>query len=234
MRVKAIGALGWASFQEAIPALCAIAKDEKEDVLLRRYALCPGLCYTKNAQAEATAISLSTHREVFIRIYAYYVLSHQGTDKAVEVLASRLQADKPLIHELISALSRSKHERAGRMVFDLVDFSTVRRDENVLQAYAAAMDRHRIPEAEEHMLALATQQPTRSREALHALRYFASFPREEVVPGLIAAIDARTGGGEELYEPVMAFINSPKISAESKKKLSACIESGKVTEPYEW
>jgi hypothetical protein len=54
------------------------------------------------------------------------------------------------------------------------------------------------------------------------------------VPGLIAAIDAQTGGREELYEAVMAFINSPKISAESKKRLSTYIESGKVNEPYEW
>lgn len=235
LRVKAIGALGWSSFQEAVPALSAIAKDETENESIRAQALNPGLRYMKSADAVATATSLATHKSDYIRGSAYWVLSDHATDSAIEVLSSRLRAkDKPLLGQLVYALYFSKHPKAGRIVFDLVDFTVLKDDQNLLEAYATTMEQYRIPEAQQHMLALA-KQPTQSLPSYYALRYFASFPREEVVPALIARIEAQTGVSD-LYESFTEFIKSPAITAESKKKLSGYIASGKVKkpEPFPW
>jgi hypothetical protein len=232
LRVKAIGALGWSSFQEAVPMLSAIAKDETERIGIRASALNPGLRYMKSSAAVATAISLATDKSDDIRRDAYWVLSEHGTDSAVEVLASRLGAgDKPLRRDLVYALLFSEHKRAARIVFNLVDFSTVQHDDELLTAYAAVMAKYRLPEAQQHMLALI-KDPARARSLplYWALCYFASFPREDVVPALIAYIEAGTGV-IELYESVTEFIRSPAISAESKKTLSAFVVSGKVAKP---
>jgi hypothetical protein len=230
LRLKAIGALGRPSFKEAVPALAAIAGDETESEAIRGQALNDGLRYMKSDDAEATAISLATHKSDYIRRSAYWVLSDHATDRAVEVLASRLRAkDKPLLGQLMNALYSSKHMRAGQIVFDSVEFSALQEDEELSGAYARAIEHYRVPEAQQHMLAL-TRKPAGSLASHYALRYFASFPREEVVPALIAGIEAWSRPSS-LYESVTKFIESSAITAESKKKLSAYIVSGKVKEP---
>lgn len=90
------------------------------------------------------------------------------------------------------------------------------------------MDQYRLPEAQQNMLAIA-RQPARIPSVI-ALRYFASYPREDVVPALVARIEAGKAS-TDLYDSVRKFIKSPAITAESKKKLSACIESGKGIRP---
>ena len=54
VRVKAIGALGWSSFHEAIPALSAIALDATDNEAIRAQALNPGLRYMKHPEALLT------------------------------------------------------------------------------------------------------------------------------------------------------------------------------------
>lgn len=233
LRLKAMGALGWSSFQEAVPALSAIAKDETEAESIRAQALNPGLRYMKSAEAEATARYLANHQSSHIRSSAYWVLSDHATDSAVDALGARIRAnDKPLLDQLVYALYYSKHPRAGKIIFDLVDFSTLEHNKRLQEAYATAMDRYRVPEAQEHMLALA-KHPPQSLTAYYALRYFASFPREEVVHALIDRAEVQPG---DLYESFTEFIESPSISAESKRKLSTLIASGKVRklEPFPW
>jgi HEAT repeat protein len=182
LRVKAIGALGWSSFQEAVPALSAIAKDETENESIRAQALNPGLRYMKSADAVATATFLATHKSDSIRGSAYWVLSDNATDSAIKVLSSRLGAeDKPLLGQLIYALYFSKHPQAGRIVFDLVDFTVLQDDRNALNAYATTMEQYRIPEAQQHMLAVA-QQPAPSLAAYYASAISRRFPVRRLSP----------------------------------------------------
>ncbi len=227
LRVKAIGALGWSSFKEAVPALCAIAKDATDNEEVRAEALNPGLRYMKNPQAVETAASLAEDNSVRIRGSAYWVLSDHGTDKAVAVLEARLRSnDRPLFRQLIYALAFSKHPRAGQIVFDNCAFSTLQPDEELLRAYSIAMESYHVPEAQQNMLTVA-QQPGHPLSAYYALRYFSAFPRQDVVPALIARIEAAKPVND-LYETVTQFIKSPKITDESKKTLSEFITSGKV------
>ena len=228
-RVKAIGALGWSSFREAVPNLSAIAEDPTEDEAIRVDALNPGLRYMKDPKAVKSATILAADKSERIRAAAYWVLSSHGTDDAVAVLEARLRAnDEPLLEKLIFALYYSEHRRAGRIIFDVVSFPDLPKDELHLNAYAIAMEKYRIPQAQANMLTIA-QQPGVEFSAFYALRYFASFPREDVVPALIARIEAEPVSG--LYETVTQFIKSPAVAAESKKKLAAFIASGRVVEP---
>ena len=227
LRVKAVGALGWSAFHEAIPALCAIALDTTDREQIRAAALNPGLRYMKHPDAVKTASALAADESNRIRSGAYWVLSNHGTDEAIEVLAARLRAnDKPLLEQLIFALTFSNHERAGKIVFDAVDFSALPHDEQHLYAYARAMEQYRIPEAQQNMLSVA-QQPTRPLSCYYALRYFSSFPREDVARVLIAYIEAGSPASE-LYDTVTEFIKSPTISNESKMALSAFVDRGRI------
>ena len=61
----------------------------------------------------------------------------------------------------------------------------------------------------------------------YALRYFGSFPGEDVIPPLLEFIET-SGWGNDLYDTVIKLIESPEISAKSKKKLTSLIENGKV------
>jgi HEAT repeat protein len=226
MRFRAMEALGWSALQQAIPALSAIAKDEKEDLLIRAKALNPGLRYMKHAEAEATAAFLSTPDSA-IRGHAYWVLSNHGTDRAVEALESAFKEEAGYgLVNLIHALSSSKHPRAGRIVFEHVEFSAVQNDKDLVSAWAGAMEKYRVPEAQPHMLSL-TQKPGNSSPSYFAVRYFGSFPTEVVVPALVDAIEDKFRF-DDLYDCVTAFIKSPEITAASKEKLSAYIASGKV------
>jgi hypothetical protein len=230
LRVKAIGALGWSSFQEAIPALSAIAMDASDNEEIRAEALNPGLRYMKHSEAVKTATALTADKSVRIRNGAYWVLSGHGTDDAIEVLAARLQAkDAPLIEELINALTYSEHPRAGKLVFEHVDFSVLPHDEPHLSAYSIAMEHYRIPEARQNMLILAKQRDM-PLSCFYALRYFGAFPREDVVPTLIAYIEAKKPVND-LYETVTEFIKSPAVGKKSKSKLSAFLASGTVQKP---
>jgi len=227
MRVKAIGALGWSSFHEAIPALSAIALDPTDNEAIRARVLNPGLRYMRHPEAVKTAAALANDKSDGIRSGALWVLSDHGTDDAIDVLAARLRAnDKPLITQLIFALTFSKHRRAGKIIFDLVDFSALPHDERHLHAYSIAMEEYRIPEAQANMFVIA-QQPERPLSAYYALRYFSTFPREAVVPALVAYIEANKSVSD-LYDTVTEFIKSRQITDESKAKLSAFIATGKV------
>lgn len=227
LRVKAIGALGWSSFQEAISALSAIALDPTDNEEIRTEALNPGLRYMKHPEAVKTASALAADKSVSIRSGAYWVLSAHGTDEAIEVLSARLRGnDTPLLEQLIYALAYSKHRRAGEIIFDSINFPTLLRDEQQLLAYAVAMMQYRIPEAQQNMLIIA-RQANRPLSCYYALRYFGSFPREDVVPALVAYIEANMSV-RDLYDTVTAFIKGAKVSDESKAKLSAFIANGKV------
>ena len=230
LRLKAIGALGWSSSKAAIPALSAIANDETEDERVRSDALNPGLAYMKSPAAVKTAAALATHDSLKIRTSAYAVLGVHGTDSAIEVLESRLRAnDKPAIEDLIGALTCSNHRRGGRLVFDLCPFAEMQGDEQLLYAYSKAMLSYRIPDAQANMLIVAKQGGL-PLSRYCALLYFGSFPREDVVPSLIEYIESDTTV-RDLYETVMRFMKSSRITAESKHKLAALVASGKVTKP---
>lgn len=227
LRVKAVNALGWSSSQEAIPALSAIALDPTEREQLRAEALNPGLRYMKSPEAVKTASLLATDKSSYVRSSAYWVLSDHGTDRAIEVLESRIKADdRPLLGQLMYALLYSKHQRAGKIVFDNVDFSQIQQDEKLLCAYSITMDRYRTFEAQENMLAVA-RQPTRPPSSYYALRYFAFFPCEDAATVLIAYVKADRSG-LDLYESVTQFIKSPNLTEKSRAELSAFITSGKV------
>ncbi len=227
LRIKAVGALGWMSFQEAIPALSAIAKDATENEDIRVAALNPGLRYMKNLKAEQTAAALAVNKSELIRAAAYWVLSQHGTDSAIDVLEACLRAStKALDRDLIRALSLSKHKRAGKIIFDHCDFAALRGDEQLLWEYSMAMEQCRPPEAQQNMLSLA-KQLTHPSSAYCALLYFGSLPRDDVVPALLAYIESDKRG-LDVYEPVMQFIKSPKISDKSKKKLSELVATGQV------
>jgi hypothetical protein len=80
LRVKAIYALGWNAFHEAIPALTAIAQDETEDEYVRGEALNPGLRYMNRQEALSVARSLANHKSEHIHKNASWVISSYGTD----------------------------------------------------------------------------------------------------------------------------------------------------------
>lgn len=232
LRVKAIEALGWSSLREAIPALSTIALNAADKDAIRALALNPGLRYMDHPEALKTASALIADPSQSVRSEALWVLSEHGTNEAVELLATRLRAnDKPLLDKLMCALYSSKHPRAGKLVFTSVDFSKLPREERYLHAYALTLDAYPVPEAQQNMLVIA-QQPKQPLSSYYALRYFRAFPSEDVVPALVAGINANRAS-RNLYETVAAFINSPKISDESKANLSAFIASGKIkkTEP---
>lgn len=79
LRVKAVGALGWSAFREAIPSLSAIALDESEDEPLRYEALNPGLCYMRHPEAVRTASIVANDKSLTVRGAAYWVLAHHGS-----------------------------------------------------------------------------------------------------------------------------------------------------------
>ena len=224
VRVKAIGALGWSSFHEAIPALSAIALDATDNEAIRAQVLNPGLRYMKHPEALKTASALIADPSPNIRRGALWVLSEHGTDEAVELLAARLRAnDKPLLDQLMCALYFSKHPRAGKLVFSSVAFSNLA-DERCRHAYALTMEAYRLAEAQQNMLLIA-QQPDQPSSAHYALRYFTSFPREDVAPALIAFIESKRYSGD-LYNTVTEFIKSPNVADKTKATLSALITSG--------
>ena len=76
------------------------------------------------------------------------------------------------------------------------------------------------------MRVIATQ-PDHPLSAYYALRYFGTFPREDVVPALVAYIEANSPVND-LYETVAEFIKSPKVTDESKERLSKFITSDKL------
>ena len=227
LRIKAIGALGWSSFQEALPALSTIAQDATDDDEVRSEALNPGLCYMRHPEAVRAATAVAGDKSAKVRTSAYWVLAHHGTDAAISVLEARLKAkDAAGLRDLIYALNFSKHPRAGKIVFDYCDFAALPADETYLHAYSLTMDTYRVPDAQQNMLRVA-QQVQHRLPAYYALRYFESFPREDVVPALIRYIEA-DNSVSDLYETVTAFIKSSDIGSESKKRLSALIATGKV------
>jgi len=99
-------------------------------------------------------------------------------------------------------------------------------DTGLLQAYTAIMDRYRVPDALNNMMSLVRHSDPIVR--LHALQYFAGFPRAEVAGALIEFAEEGGWWRNDLYVVVSAFIGSPAISAEDRAKLSALLASGKV------
>ena len=126
LRVKAIGALGWSSFHEAIPLLSAIALDDMEDDKIRQQALNPGLRYMNHRDAVSTAKSLVYDDSYGIRISSYWVLSGNGTDAAVSILQECISSkNTDNLRDLIFALINSKHPRAGEIIFKNCTFDTI-------------------------------------------------------------------------------------------------------------
>ncbi len=80
LRVKAIWALGWNAFDEAIPALTSIAQDETDDEYVRGEALHPGLLYMNRQEALSVARALANHKSENIRKHASWLLSSHGED----------------------------------------------------------------------------------------------------------------------------------------------------------
>lgn len=186
MRMKAIGGLGQAAFQEAVPTLSKIAKDVTDDENVRAQALNPGLRYMNNPMAVEAAASVVADKSRAVRISAYWVLSDSGTEEAVKALEGRIQTKDLSFFELqnlIHALNFTKHPRAAMIIFANCDFQTLPNDESLLSAYSSAMEQSRIPEAQKTMLRIA-QQPDCRISAYYALLYFSSFPSEDVVPAL--------------------------------------------------
>ena len=228
LRLKAIGALGDCAFQEASPALSAIAKDVSEDEDLRGGSLNPGLRYMKSPAAVETAAAVADDKSRYVRISAYWVLSEHGSDRALGVLEKRIQSkglSEVELENLINALYYSKSGCAGKIIFSNCDFSTLPNDENLLSSYARIMMEFRIPDAQQTMLRIA-KMPGRELKTRYALCYFKSFPREDVVPTLIEYINKHNSEG--LYDTVTAFANSASISESSKKTLNEFLTSGKV------
>lgn len=228
LRMKAIGALGDCAFQEAIPALSAIAKDVAEDDELRGGSLNPGLRYMKSPVAVEAAASVAEDKSRYVRTSAYWVLSEHGSDRAVSVLEKRIQTKGLSEYELdnlINALYYSKSRRAGKIIFSNCDFSTLPNNENLLCSYARIMMEFRIPDAQQTMLRIV-KMPGRELKTRYALCYFKSFPREDVVPTLIAYINKHNSEG--LYDTVTAFANSESISEASRKTLNGFLVSGTV------
>ncbi len=231
LRMKAVGGLGQAAFQEAIPALSEIAKDTAENAYLRSQVLDPGLRHMKSPIAVETALAVMSDKSTIVRTAAYRLLSEHGTDQAINALEKAFQTENISTFELkvlIGALSGTKDRDAGKTIFSNCDFSTLPNDENLLAAYCRAMLQYRTPEARQTMLLIA-QQPDCRISAYYALQYFSSFPSEEVVPALIAFV---TGHGDyshlSLHETVTVFSKAPNITEESRKIFSDLLTSGRV------
>ncbi len=231
LRLEAIGALGCEAFQEAVPALSAIAKDVSDSEGVRARALNPGLRYVKGPVAFETAAALTTDKSRFVRTSAYFVLSDFRTDQALNVLETRVQS-KGLsdleLGKLICALWLTEIPRAGQIILSNCDFATLPDDENLLGKYSMAMEHYRISEAQSIMLRIA-QKPGCELSTYYALRYFSSFPREDAVPALVAFINGKGPyATENLFETVTAFSESPVITEKSKNTLRGFLTTGKV------
>jgi HEAT repeat protein len=208
---------------DAIPELSAIALDTTEDAKVREQALYPGLAYMQHPAAIKTASVLASDKLDGVRRRAFWVLANHGTDEAIEVLAGRLRAnDKPLLVDLILALRSSRNPRAGRIVFDLVDFSLLPRDEPHLQAYCYAMHDFHIAEARENILFIA-QQSEWPYLCSSALDYLSYSPGEDVVPALIAYLQMDKPV-RHLPEMLATYLQSPALTDDSKRKISAAYD----------
>ena len=238
LRLKAIKALGNGSFKEAIPALSAIAMDTTEAEDIRYSALNPGLRYMYHPEAIRTASALVNDKAFQVRSAAFWVLSDNGSDAAVSVLAERLRVKDPQdTIDLINAIAyaHSRNPKAGKILFDQYRFRDLVADEKLLIAYASAMSQCRIPDARQMMLEIAlypeegpmTIRPTACD---YALGYFESFPCKEVVPVLIESI-AKHPRKDDFFTTVTAFLKSDQIPEADKQKLAALITSGKVQKP---
>jgi hypothetical protein len=85
---------------------------------IRSEALAIGLSSMQHPEALKTASSLASDKSGKVRAAAYRVLGQHGTDRAIEVLESRLRADyKPLLQNLIYALHFSLLLAACRAAF---------------------------------------------------------------------------------------------------------------------
>lgn len=225
LRIKAITACG-VGLQECVPALSAIARDPSEEEWLRSQALNFGLRNVQHPDAIRTAIDLVEDKSLQVRRSAYWVLAEHGTDEAVAVLVKRLRAkDLPLTRDLIYTFLTSKRPDASKIVFENCVLKDLPPD--ALGAYAEVMRTSFFPPAEEAMFSLlpGADWPLQAR----VLAYFSAFPREDVVPYLIKHIETdRFGKNGTAAETVATFLESPKISAESKGKLRALQAAGKV------
>ncbi len=231
LRLEAIGALGCEAFQEAVPALSAIAKDVSESEGVRARALNPGLRYMKSSVALETAASVATDKSRFVRTSAYCVLSDLRTDQALNILETRIQS-KGLsnfeLAELICALWGTAIPRAGQIILSNCDFSTLPDDEDLLGKYSLAMEHFRIPDAQPTMLRIARKADC-NFSTYYALRYFSSFPREDAVPALVAFVNGRGPyATANIFETVTAFSESPVITEKSKNTLRGFLTTGKV------
>ena len=236
LRLKAITALGHARAQEAVFALSAIAQDTTEDAEIRYSALNPGLRYMYHPEAIRTASALVNDKAFQVRSAAFWVLSDNGSDAAVSVLAERLRVKDPQdTVDLMNALVYTRNPRAGKILFDQYRFRDLVADEKLLKAYASAMSDCRFPDAREMMLEIALYpeegpMPIRPTARDHALGYFESFPCKEVVPVLIEAI-AKHPRKDDFFTTVTAFVKSDQIPEADKQKLTALITSGKGQKP---
>lgn len=226
LRVRAMGAVGKAALTEAVPALIKIAQNPAEGENIRAAALSPGLRYMSHLDAIQCATTLASDPSLRVRMAAYWVLGQHGTDEAVSVLERRLSEKDPQeTVQLLYALCFSKNGRAGRIVFDHTDFDALQTDEH-RQAYAKTMADYHVREAEQNMLTLARQRD-QPWSASYALRYFAAFPRDDIAPALVAYVEA-CPAVHDLYDTVIAFIESPEIAKESKEKLFELVVTGKI------
>lgn len=228
IRLKAIGALGYPAFQEAIPALSAIALDATEDVYVRAEALNCGLRYMHHPDAVRAAFALANHKSAMIRAAAYRVLGEHDMDQTIEVLKKRARTKDPEAAKmLISEMAYSERADAARLVHENCPLSAM-----PLQAvhdYTYIMERARLPEAQGSMLVLLQHADWKIHES--TLRYFGSFPQESVVPHLVADIEkSQHYVSATLYETVARFVASPTLSSESRAKLSELIASRRVRE----
>lgn len=225
-RYAAIDALGWGAFRQAIPALSAIALDEKEDPGWRVNALNPGLRYMQDSRAVKTAQLLVHHKEVPIRHAAYWVLSQHGTPEAVGTLKKLLEEGaKGEIGPLINALYHSQRPEVGEIVFESSKWEQVTQDKGASLGYASVMAKYPVERASDQMLALLQSEDSLTRH--YATMYFSHFPRQEAAEATLGLVG--NGGlphaDTEIQKAIKALSKSEVISGEVREKLRALIRT---------
>ena len=232
IRRKAIWALGGCSVAEAFPEFASIARDEKENRLIRAAALSPGLRYMKRQDAVDIAASLMNSPDGNIRRSAYLVLSEHGTDQCVRLLQQALNRQEDLVG-LVGAIAGTNNPKAGKIVFDAVDLDSAMKDRELLRSYVRAMVAYKVKEAIPLMFRLTDHED--NIVALNAIQFFREYPQEELVPRLVGFVLREDNPlGHSVYDTFLSFLNSPNISSASKEKLRNIMKREKMKKPVGW
>lgn len=230
VRLKATGALGWAAVAEAIPALSRLAMDDKEPEKLREAALNPGLRYMKEDAPLKVAIPLARHDNPRIRTAAYWALSGNASDQAVSELEHALDREPPERKEgVIRALNYTGNPRAGTIVLERFLSGSIPRNQKSLRSFVICMNTYRLSEAKNVMRDFTHHKD--NLVVLWALQFFGSYPNNDIVEDLVVFIKNKQGDSSDLYDTVIAFLNSPSISEGNKEVLRILLKEKKVTKP---